>query len=729
MSVGSVRSVGGVGSVGSVRSVGGRGSLTSHTPDTSHTSHTSHTPHTSHTSCTATLALAALLVLAGPAAARDEKFHATFLTNARAAPRVDRLQQLAAQKQWDDWLTTYQQLVDDANDLVLPRGEELLVGARYHCHQLLAALPIPVRARYRLLYDKQARQLYERAAAEDDPAAMREVYSRYRFSSYAEPALRWIADRASDRGQPELATLVYSRLAQEPTVSPATLIRYAQAAHAAGKADEARAALERVRRDFGANQVRIAGRDVTGAAAYALVLGNLRQDPSPPGAVARSVLSGECGPGRAGSSRPLWQFGLPDHPYLYSPFGRGWSPDLFTFLSFPVVMGDRVWVQSPVNLTALDLSTGKPVGNAPQFLTAAVEFDGYERGRRGEFRPRSRPVQAAPCSGGTLLVTRVPVTHQNATGRLHWPLDLALAAIDVRNGTEVWRRTAGIDGGVTYFNLPVIHTDMVLTGSATTRGGLGEYSAAALDASSGEPLWTTYLGGGSDPLARITDGSPPLVRDGMVWIESSLYTLSALDLISGEIRLISRFDRPHRDRSGEFGDQPYLVRPVGRIVSGPGSILYAPRWDKNVVALDPATGNRLWVTPKTTSRTMLGSLFGADGQRVYLCGDYVQAVGIADGQTAWTWKPQTAAGTVSFPVLAGDRIYVPHEGRIRVLAAADGEELETLDIRSSLGPSPGYASVLPVGDKLLVCTRDRLVAFGPDPAEGTATEAQRTRRE
>src|SRR5688572_12698387 len=125
---------------------------------------------------------------------RTAEFVPTFSTNARVKQQIDRMGKLAAAKSWDPWIAEYQQLVDDTRDLVLERDEEFLVGVRYHCHTLLAGLPAAVRQRYRALHDGDARRLFEKALAESDEAGMREVYSRYRYSSFADRALLWIAN-------------------------------------------------------------------------------------------------------------------------------------------------------------------------------------------------------------------------------------------------------------------------------------------------------------------------------------------------------------------------------------------------------------------------------------------------------------------------------------------------------------------------------------------------------
>jgi outer membrane protein assembly factor BamB len=652
----------------------------------------------------------------------------TFSTNSRVKQQVERLNRLASQKLWDEWLATYQELVNDDRELVLPRDDEFLVGVRYHCHQLLAALPPAARQRYRALYDAEARRLYDKAAAENDGAGMREVYSRFRFTSHGPRALLWIANRALDEGRPELARVAYSRIAKEPGVTVSTLLRYALAADAAGKDAEARAVLDRVRKEFGAQPAQVAGQNLTGAAAADQVARAMKREE-------KAVPSGRAWPAFAGAGdrkmaatvsgglKRLWEFAQPTTPG--TPVGRGnqsvfvgssyGTPRArFSFLSFPALAGDRAWIQGPRNLTALNLATGQPAWDQQDFVLAKDELPNDNSNPRtgGVFYPSGRPVQAAPSVEGPLLTARVPLAiGEKESGR--WPGDFGIGVFDARSGRQLWRRIVGGDPRGIYFNIPTLQANTVFTGAATYKGGITEYSAVALDANTGEPLWTTYLGAGSDPLA-VTDGSPAAVKDGLVWIESSLYTLNALDLITGEIRLIYHYDPGRRVgyRGGFDSSPPMTNEPISLIASAAGPIVFAPRWGVNVVAIDGASGKLLWASPKAPNEGTVGWLFGVDGKRAYVCGDHVQAINLADGAREWTWAPDVTS-SMGYAALCGDRIYVPVESRIYVRAAADGKELEVLDAADGLGETPGFTALLGVDGMLLASTRDRVVAFGP----------------
>ena len=133
-----------------------------------------------------------------------------------------------------------------------------------------------------------------------------------------------------------------------------------------------------------------------------------------------------------------------------------------------------------------------------------------------------------------------------------------------------------------------------------------------------------------------------------------------------------------------------------------------------MVALDPAANGKLvWSSPKAPGRSTMGSLFAADQKHAYICGDYIQAINLADGSREWTTEFNIVASSVGYAALSGDRIYVPVEGRIHVLSTSDGREVEVLQTQGAVGESSGFAAVLPLDGMLLVTTRDKVVAFGP----------------
>ncbi len=669
--------------------------------------------------------LLASLILVGTAGAQTRtEFVPTFSTNARVVQQWHQMEKLAIAKSWDAWLGLYQKLVDDPRDLVLERDSEFLDGLRYLCHKKLAGLPAGVRQRYRALHDADARKLYEAALAEKDSGAMQELYRRFYHSSFATRALQWLAEWHLDRGRVEPARACYQRLCQEPDAVGSMVVRYALAASAAGAASDVRDAVGMLKGRFANQPVTLANRKVSGAAAAEQLAKDLRgPDAEGPGdwpAFAGSAGTRKMAGLPAGPLRMRWQYSL-SAPPTSSPsrpsrvvFGGGYSStrSRFSYLCFPARRGDQVWVQTPRSLVALNARTGAEQWNRADFTLTRDEAPAENQGGNSGYYTRSaRTVQAAPMLAGPRLYTRLPMSLPgNDTSR--WPADQAIAAFDARTGAPIWRRVAlGEQRGI-HFNVPLARGGLVFSGVASAKGGITEYSAVALDAGTGDPIWTTYLGAGSDPLALV-DGSPPAIRDGLLWIETALYTLSAVDVITGDVRLIYRYP-PNRRlgyRGGMDGAPQVTNEPISLIAGAKGPILFCPRWGADAVAIDPGTGRLVWSSPKASRGSTTGALIGTTDRFAFFSGDQIQAVHLNDGAREWIWDPDPSGGTLGYPALVGDRLYIPVGTQILVRSAADGREIETLELKDALGSSPGFTTVTVADDLVLVATQDRVVGF------------------
>src|SRR5689334_8748040 len=95
--------------------------------------------------------LAALAAMPGrPVAAQmtRSQFVPSFEYNNRIKGQLTKLETLEHQKLWDEWINTYQTLVDDNADAVMPRDkddQEFLDGLRYRLHLTMGRLPAPVK--------------------------------------------------------------------------------------------------------------------------------------------------------------------------------------------------------------------------------------------------------------------------------------------------------------------------------------------------------------------------------------------------------------------------------------------------------------------------------------------------------------------------------------------------------------------------------------------------------
>ena len=272
-------------------------------------------------------------------------------------------------------------------------------------------------------------------------------------------------------------------------------------------------------------------------------------------------------------------------------------------------------------------------------------------------------------------------------------------ALDPRTGGTIWKRT---------LDAPIQAPPLVYDGRvvAVQRNDI----AVALDARSGETLWTaqgvggTGLMGGASPAA---DG--PLVilpfssgevlgvlgRNGMnVWGTA----------ITGGRRSLAR------NRINDVSGDPVIV----------GERLYASNQSGRTIRLDTRTGERDW----TIGEGSYGPAWPV-GNAVYLLSDEGALVRVtADtGEIVWArqlpeffparrflWRPGKPWRAVPYygPVLAGGRLWVASaDGWLRAFSPVDGSVLASI-------PLPGGAAAAPAvaGGVLYVTTREgQLLAF------------------
>jgi outer membrane protein assembly factor BamB len=362
-----------------------------------------------------------------------------------------------------------------------------------------------------------------------------------------------------------------------------------------------------------------------------------------------------------------------------------------------------VYVQGPYSAVALSLADGKPVWNDGD----ATGEEGSSAGRsfRGGYYRRSLPQGAPSLDDGLLALRAAP---QGGA----FPMNYVLSVRDARSGKELWRRrpefTHEGEGPGMYFNLPALRDNTLFTGIASGSAGITEYRAVALEAGTGDPIWTTYLGGGSDSMAGL-DGSPPMVRDGLVWIESSLHTLNALDIVTGEIRTIYRYSPRTRTPAYGMGESQLPNEPIS-LIPGTGPIVFSSRWGDQVVAIDPATCRLLWSAPKGYANTLVG----VDAKTAYLSGTHEAAAFELDtGLKRWARQSPEPSSDTGYAALVGDRFCWLVAGKLYALDPATGDTSSVADLTATLGDSAGYTSFLFIGPRLLVGTREKLICFEP----------------
>ena len=211
----------------------------------------------------------------------------------------------------------------------------------------------------------------------------------------------------------------------------------------------------------------------------------------------------------------------------------------------------------------------------------------------------------------------------------------------------------------------------------------------ALDATSGEPIWSFETGH--------SIWGQPAYRDGVLFVTSMDRSLSAVDAANGE----------------EMWQTPF----VGAIASGPvlnEDLVYIANFDSQVHALDIHTGEEQWAA--AANNWVWGAPAYADGTVYYA--DVEGNIFAVDALTgAAKWQQQMPGSTQTSPVVAGNIVYVASEGEssevpigaLRAFSVEDGRELWT-----TIAPAPLFTTPVIVDDAIIVALQSEasiLIAY------------------
>jgi outer membrane protein assembly factor BamB len=268
-----------------------------------------------------------------------------------------------------------------------------------------------------------------------------------------------------------------------------------------------------------------------------------------------------------------------------------------------------------------------------------------------------------------------------------------VAALDVRNGAEIWRRDM----------------EAPMTGSPTIEDGRVFVSSNnneifALDLTDGNVLWTDQAIAES---ARVLGSSSPAAIEDIIIAPYSSGEVIAYLAANGRRLWTEALSRP-----GRFTPISSINDIASRPVIG-GGLVFAANQSGVMAAIDGRTGNRVWVQPigSTSAPTLAGEyLFvsGTDGR--------IAAISAGSGQVYWVKqlrefeKQKKKRGRIAYagPLVASNRILVTSSrGELIALSPQTGERLSAVDLKD-----PVYLEPIAVGDKVFVLTDDaRLIAI------------------
>jgi outer membrane protein assembly factor BamB/tetratricopeptide (TPR) repeat protein len=585
---------------------------------------------------------------------------------------------------------------------------------RSEVEQFVSGLPLEGRKAFEVAYGAQAREKFERALAENDPAGLAEVAREFLHTPAGAQAVWLVGCEFLDRGQPLAAAHSLSRLQSTPAgqdYEPLLSLYLARAWRRSGLethvsetllALHSRSPDAAIESDGKRNRVF----DAAGNAAPWLSewLSSPASSPSRPPKNWTTVRGNAARNARSLGSNPLlnprWRVSMSNDPDGQAELSglpeRLLRQGQVIVPSFqPLIVNGTVLTRTANSLLAVDLATGKRLWSVPASGPTSRPFD---------------PFIPTPAPGRN----RTAESNPQRLEQLFFD-DLAYGTVS-SDGKSVFSLCDLAP--VTVFNVRQMRVVILPNGRRRSEQEAGERfnRLVAHDIRSGKLLW--QLGGSSldeeGPPLRLADTffmGPPLAQDDRLYalVETSgEIRLIELDAATGDLtwsQQLVQLDRTIQD--------DVIRRLAGLTPTSAGGLLICPTALGVVVAVDPGTRSLVWAysfsTPMDNVRNRMGigfnvtvgaparlsdrwldsAVVAADGYLILTpveSGD-LHCINVADGSMVWT---QPRRDSLYVACVSDGRVVLMDQNQVRGLNLATGEPAwpaETVPLPDGASPS------------------------------------------
>ncbi len=266
----------------------------------------------------------------------------------------------------------------------------------------------------------------------------------------------------------------------------------------------------------------------------------------------------------------------------------------------------------------------------------------------------------------------------------------SIRAFEADTGRAAWTRGRGGPPDdefkfAHFYGPPIVSEDRLLAVCQ-----VGEDLNLAVFSAGGKLLRKTLLGSGRAGMFPINGVLQPTVHDGTVFVPTGAGVLIALNSFDYSLRWLAAYDRHEstgmsrrRGAPAVFVAGRAFTQPDEWISSPPvaagGFVILAPHDSDKVMAFDRQTGVAAWQRDRGRSRYIIG----ADARRVLLGGQDIVSVDTATGEEQWTQSGVTPTGRA---IYCGEQVLVPTGMGLTRLSVADGQVQEpTLYSRDPMG--------------------------------------------
>jgi len=625
----------------------------------------------------------------------------------------------AADRNWPEAIDLLQKLIDRFGDKVVQVGTTpVYLSVRDCCHREIARMPPEARAAYRQRADSQAESWFRSGVKEHDRELLFRVVERAFASSWGDNALDALAELAFEAGQFEESLLLWRRIETGSTIDDFTqdradLDQSLSAGLTYPDTDLDRAQLDakkilchifRGQRDVAARQIAAfrqtypQARGRLGAIEGRLAdrLAAIARETSP----LRAIDEGQWTTfgGHASRSKVVpysvdigsvqWTTPLPQTPPRN--FGLGGarpSPANEELLSYhPLVLRDWVLVSGREEVRAYDLHEGPKKGDEPLWTFRLRDLLGQPPAVARQ--ASGSPHYTMTADRGRLYI-RMGAPETTVSLRRGGQPDSFLVCLDLTaEAKEIWRIQPD-EMDLAFEGSPVVADGKVYVG--VTRGGAMTHAfVACYDAATGAKLWRQLICEASSPGMFSQGGSIThnlvTVGAGLVFYNSNLGAIAALDARTGRVRWIATYPRDSREEMAQQA-RSGSTRDLAPCVYHDGVVLAMPSDGSGVYAFDAISGDLRWRVPDAAKLThMLGVAHG----NLICTGNQVVAIEVATGRRVWQWSDGSGMTGFGRGTLAGDFVYFPTKTHVYVLDQRSGVLAKPkVPLQDSHGQPPG----------------------------------------
>lgn len=677
----------------------------------------------------------------GPDFARFELAETVQLNRAEGTVLADleRVKAHLAAGQWDEAVETLRGVLENAEDKLIGVTDRRYVSLRDYCHLQLATLPAEALKLYRSRVDPVARRWYEEGIAKRDRRSLARVVEQAFASSWGDDALLALGEIALEEGDYAAARWHWERILpfapprEVPRTWPgfpdtdldlATVrARLVLVSILEGSAGRARDELKEFTRLHPDAQGRLGGREVNYAEALGALLAESATWPQPKPSpdwptFAGSPSRNKIAPQGVDIGKVAWRVPLPEMrtagPEAFIPTDSDTLLPRPTLSYHPVFVGDLVLVNDPVEIRAINVQTGRPVWGTADSAIYRDQLEGIPQVALLANTAFGAPQLTMTVSDGRLYARMgSTVTNQPQADaafvtapvvRRGYLVCLDLAA----EGRLMWKVTP--EEGWSFEGSPVVDGANVYVGMR--RGGVPEAHVACFDAQKGRRLWRVFVCGAETPVRGMFPENTHnlLTLHGQtLYYNTNLGAVAAISARDGRLKWVSLYTRVRTGNLLKLA--PHWQRDLNPCLYDHGTLLVAPADSPQILALDAATGQRLWETEPPDAVQDVLHLLGTTEEHLIASGDKLYWIGLKGedrGRVKHVWPDGPEKLGYGRGLLAGDCVLWPTREKIYVFDPKTARQKNVFD----LGPrGAGGGNLVLAGGRLLIATPTELIAL------------------